>query len=134
MDLKYRWLDSTPEFNDETAWHKIEEILKFRGWMSLNRMTSRILLVEDFEQVLLGFICFQLVPYVGPIWMHPSERGNGIAEEMARQMWEFLVSVHARGWLAGAESSHGAKLCELFGMTKIEHPMYVVVGMEERKT
>lgn len=130
--MKYRWLEHSPE--DEPDWKRVEEILKFRGWMSLNRPTSRVLIAEDMEQHLAGFICFQLIPYVGPIWLHPAERGSGIAEEMARQMWEFLLSVHARGWMAGAESVHTEKLCEKFGMTKIEHPMFVVVGMEERRS
>lgn len=128
--VRFRWLDPTTE-NSEGDWNRVEAILKARGWMSLNHNTSRVLMAEDEFGALMGFLAFQLIPFVGPVWVHPSERGTGVADEMAQQMWEFLGEAQVRGWIAGAESAHGQRLCEMFDMERIEHPMYITVGMEK---
>lgn len=127
--VQYRWLDPTTP-NAESDWAAVEKVLVARQWMSLNRYTSRILLAEDEDGNLVGFFVFQLIPFAGPLWLHPSERGTETATDMARQMWEFLTSANVRGWIAGGESPHGERLCKMFGMEKIEYPMYIAVGME----
>lgn len=129
ISITYRWLDPTTP-NADADWAKVEKVLVARQWMALNHHTSRVLLAER-DGDLVGFFAFQLVPYAGPVFLHPAERGTGVADEMARQMWEFLMSAKVRGWIAGAETAHGERLCEMFGMEKITYPMYIVVGMQK---
>ena len=129
--VKYRWVDG-PTCEDED-WDRIEEILKARGWMSLNRTTSRILVAEDSEGKLYGFQVLQLVPHVEPLYVAPAARASGIAEELVERMVKFLGEVKIRGYLATAESSFAAQLCEKHGMTKLDFPVYAKVGMTENK-
>jgi len=120
----YRWVDGPTATNEE--WDKIEGILASRGWMSLNRATSRVLVAELDGK--LAFHVFQLVPYCGPLFVPPSMRGTGVAEELANRMVDFLAEINVRGWIVVADSPHASKLCEERGMDKVNSPVYVMVN------
>jgi hypothetical protein len=125
MDVTYRWVNGWEAVQDE--WDHIESVLMARGWMSLNRNTSRILLAELDGEV-IAFNVFQALPYVGPLHVDRKLRGTGIAAELADRMLEFLVNIQARGFLTIAESPHSELLCEQRGMTRVEKPVYVMTG------
>jgi hypothetical protein len=118
----FRWIDG-PTATDE-EWDRIGAILSARGWMALNRFTSRVLVAEDASGI-RGLIVAQLVPHVGPLWARPSERGTGLAEDMATKMFDYLVEAQARGWVVIADSPHVPPICESHGMRKVESPVYV---------
>jgi hypothetical protein len=122
-DPTYRWVDG-PTATDE-EWDKIEGILASRGWMSLNRPTTRILVADDADGSLLGFICLQMVPHTEPLFVRPSQRGTGLAETLADKMLEFMLSIQARGWMVVADNPIAAELCESRGMVKVESPVYI---------
>lgn len=124
VDVKFRWIDGPEATSAE--WDRFERILAAKGWASLNRNTSRILVAEDAAGELLGFEVFQLAPFVGPLYLRPSARGAGLAEQLSDRMFEFLAETKARGWMVTAASHHAAKICEAHGMTKIEMPVYVM--------
>lgn len=123
--ITFRWIDGPTASQED--WDSLEIELAARGWMSLNRATSRILLAE-LDGKLQGFHVFQLVPYCGPLFVVREARGSGLAETLADKMQEFLVESHARGWIAAAESPYAAKLCEARGMERLPAPMYVMVN------
>jgi hypothetical protein len=93
--------------------------------MSLARPTSRILVAEDEYGLLLGFSCLQLVPHLEPLFVIPSMRGSGLAEELADKMVEFVLDMKVRGFMVVAESPHAVKLCEDRGFKKVECPVFV---------
>jgi hypothetical protein len=122
-----RWVDG-PTCSD-TEWteaiYKIESIMSTRGWMSLNRYTSRIRVAEDEEGNLKGFFVFQFLPSCGPMWVAPSERGSGLADELADDMQSFLEESKARGWIIICDNPVAAKMCQAREMKKVESPVYV---------
>jgi GNAT superfamily N-acetyltransferase len=124
-EVRYRWING-PEASAE-EWDRIEGLLAARGYMSLNRFLSRILLAEE-EEGIVGFHIFQAVPYAGPLWVRPSVRGKGIAEKLADDMLTFLAEIHVRGFLVIADSPHSAKLCRERGMTELKSPVFVMGG------
>jgi hypothetical protein len=130
-DLRYRWVDGPT--CDDADWDRIEIILASRGWMSLNRPTSRILVAETEDGKLASFLVLQMIPHTEPLWVAPEFRASGLAEQMVDAMVKFLNDVKIRGYLATAESPFAAKLCEEHGMKKLEHPVYIKVGMEPNK-
>lgn len=121
MDVKYRWIDGPMASQEE--WDRIESILSARGWMSLNRLSSRILVAERDDK-LIGFHIFQLIPSAGPLWVIPSERGFGVAEKLADDMLDFFAETATRGWMVVAENPSAARLCADRGMHKIESPVF----------
>jgi hypothetical protein len=127
-NVEYVWLDG-PSLSDsdwETQTAAISRVIDARGWMKLNRPTSRILIAEDANGGMLGFHVFQLVPYCGPLFVLPSQRGGTLASALADKMVDFLEESNTRGWIVTATSEHAAKMCESRGMTKIEQPVYVM--------
>jgi hypothetical protein len=60
-EVTYRWIDGPTATDAE--WNEIDRLLASRGWMSLNRMTSRVLVAER-DAAIIGFTCLQLVPHV----------------------------------------------------------------------
>lgn len=121
MDTTFRWIDG-PSATD-AEWEKIDAILANKGWASLNRPTTRLLVVEDGDRI-LGFICLQLFPHTEPLYVTPSQRGTGLAKELSDQMLEYLKKVEARGWMAIADSPFAAEMCEKAGMVKVDAPVY----------
>ena len=122
-EVTYRWIEGPNATQAE--WDRIEEILAARGWTSLNRSTSRILCAEDASGGLLGFIILQFYFHTEPLWVRPSQRGTGLAEELADRMVAFMLENQARGWLVIAYDPAAVKLCESRGMTKVESPVYM---------
>lgn len=121
--LTFRWIDGPVATDDD--WDKIEHILAARGWMSLNRNTTRILVAETPDGKIAGFQTLQLVPHTEPLFVAPSQRGTGLAEELTERMYAFLTEVHVRGFVAIAESRFAEELCEKHGMKKVACPVYV---------
>jgi len=122
-DITTRWIDGPTA--SQTDWDAIEAILAARGWVSLNRATSRILIKEHGDEIIAIHV-FQLLPMAGPLWVLPKYRGTGLAAELADEMLTFLIEANARGWIVLTESVHAAKLCEDHGMTLVNEPVYVM--------
>lgn len=121
--ITYRWLDGPTATEEE--WNRFEDILVARGWMSLNRPTSRVLVAEDEHGDLAGFIVMQLVPHTEPLWVRPSQRGGEVANELADRMLRFMMDIQARGWMLVASSDTIAKMAEARGMVRETLPVYV---------
>jgi hypothetical protein len=119
----YRRVDGPTATQEE--WDRIESILVARNWNSLNRDASRILVAEDVSGQLLGFFVAQYVIHTEPMWVLPSQRASGIADDLADKMLEFMISNNARGWVLVANSPIVAKMAEARGMVREESPVYV---------
>lgn len=122
----YRWLDGITASTKD--WEAIESVVESRGWMPLNRATSKILLVENTEGGLIGFMVFQLVPYVGPLYVEDAFRGQGTAEDLTERMLQFIESTDCRGFVVVAENQFSKRLCEANGMQLVRDPVYIKVG------
>ena len=122
MSVTTRWVDGLAATDDE--WKVIDHLLESRGWMSLNRMTSRVLLAERGE-VIVGFSVVQLFPGVGPLYVRPASRGTDVAASLADMTMAWLQEIKARGWMVVADSPFTVKLCEARGMERLESPVYV---------
>jgi hypothetical protein len=123
----YRWIDGPTA--TEAEWDEIELVLAARGWMSLNRPTSRILLCE-VDGKLGGFFVFQLIPHAGPFYVRPTLRGTEVAQELASRMSQFFAETNARGVIIVADNPVSAKMCEERHMLRVPSPVYVLPGAE----
>lgn len=123
-EVTYRWIDG-PDAS-QADWDEIDRKLAARGWMSLNRATSRIRLAERDGKI-VGIYCLQLLPHIEPLLVDRHERGSGVAEQLVDDMQNFLVEVRARGFMAVCEHPLAAKMCEDRGMVKVPYPVYVSV-------
>jgi hypothetical protein len=124
-EIQYEWVDG-PNSSDQ-AWDVIEQIMATRGWLGLNRNTTRVLLAWKDDKV-IGFNVLQLMPYVGPLFVVPSERGTGVAGELVDRTMQFMAEVDARGFLAIAHSEHSVKKCISLGMELVEAPVFMYGG------
>jgi len=132
-DVTYEWVDGPDSGGPHPAtreeWARVCDVVAERGWMALNRTYTRVLLARRGEDI-VGFHVMQLVPHTEPLYVAPTERGTGIAEEMADRMVEFLKGANVRGWITIADSPHAKALCEERGMTRIKSPVYQALGTE----
>jgi hypothetical protein len=119
--VRFEWIDG-PMCSDED-WNSIEEVLQRRGWASLNKNTSCILMARTDNE--FAFLVLQLVPYIGPLFIPASMRGGTTAREMATRTLEFLQKSKTRGWLVVAESPFTERICKELCMEKIDSPLYV---------
>jgi len=119
----YRWLT-----NDEIV-NEVNPICARRGWALLNvndaQPTCRVLgAFDEFEGGLIGFMAFSLMPMIGSLWVQPDHRDGTVSRELAVQMHQFLKDADARGFIAVADHPVTSRICERFGMVKMEAPVY----------
>lgn len=128
--IRYRWIDGpalTPEqWKAETE--TIERVLAARGWMSLNQMTSRVLVAEGESGELIGFFCLQLIPHVEPMFVVPSMRASDVAETLADKMLEFMQQAQARGWMLCTDNPLVARMAEARGMEQVKAKVFAKVS------
>jgi GNAT superfamily N-acetyltransferase len=122
-DLEIRWLDGE-------ALRELEPTLKARGWMALNKETSRAIAAFDNGR-LVGFFVLQAVPYLGPLYVDTGWRGTGVSTQLVDAMVEFLRDISCRGAMLVAENPHASRLAEAFKMERINSPIYQKVDMGE---
>ena len=126
-EVTFQWIDGPdgdgPQPATQAEWDAIDEVCAARGWMSLNRMLTRILVAKRGDEI-VGFHVLQLIPHVEPLYVAPSERGTELAAQLADQMVAHLVDVKARGWLVVADSPFAEQLCKERGMKKLKAPVY----------
>ena len=108
----------------------LEPMFKQRGWMCLNKETSRIM-GTFHEGKLIAFVVLQLVPHLEPLWVDPSYRGAGVAEELVSEIARYIKSAKTRGVMIVADNPGVARLAEHFGMSRILSPVYSKVDMGE---
>ena len=109
-------------------WSRVDRLLEKRGWAPLNRDLSRILIAEQDGEI-VGFSVLQMLPFAGPLFVERKHRGTGMADKLATDTINYLVDCNARGWFVIADSPHVPKLCERFGMHKVESPVYITKGI-----
>jgi hypothetical protein len=124
----FRWLS-----NDEIeAW--VNPVCKQQGWTLLNindqQPTCRVLGAFKDGVSFVGFICLQMFPVIGPEWCDADHRNGHVSRELAELMHGFLVDVKARGALTICESPVSERFAKRYGMTKVEHPVYLLPGVE----
>lgn len=117
--ITYRWLD-------RSDLHLVDPIVAAHSWITLNEYTSQVLVAEDDCEI-VGFCVFQLTPQVGPFFVSPEHRGNGVADELGKHMKEFMEEVNCRGYFAIADNPHVVKLCEAQGMARMDSPVFIMV-------
>jgi Acetyltransferase (GNAT) domain len=127
-DVRFEWLDGPDSQGPRPAtreeWDHIDEILAARGWMSLNRQMTRVLVAKR-EDTIVGFHVLQLIPHTEPLYVDPGERGTELAANLADGMVKYLTDVKARGWMVLAGNPHTEKLCKERGMVKVANAVYV---------
>lgn len=126
--IRFEWIDGpdavdAPRPATREEWDAIDDICNARGWMSLSRSYSRVLVAHRGDRM-IGFHVLQLLPHAEPQYVNPDERGTGIAQQLADQMVAFLEGIKARGWMVIADSPFAEKMCKERGMTRIKSPVY----------
>jgi ribosomal protein S18 acetylase RimI-like enzyme len=115
-EVTYRWLEM-PELM------LIDPIINQHNWTPLNEATSRVLVAEAGGKI-VGFIVMQLYPHLEPLWVDKAHRSDGIAENLAAKMMEFLNEVEVRGFQVCADTEFAKRLCEAHGMELVTAPVY----------
>lgn len=119
--VELRWLDG-----DDLD--QLEPILRERGWMSLNKSTTRVR-AAFYEGRIVGFVCLQLVPHMEPLYVEPEFRGSPVAMDLVNDMAEFIRDARCRGVMIVAGAPGIEALAKHFGMEQITHPVYIKVDM-----
>ena len=73
-------------------------------------------------QQLVGFLCFQLLPHVEPLWIDEAYRDNGLWRQMAEMIKPFTEPLTSFIVADDASVEHMAKE---YGFEIVEKPVYV---------
>lgn len=123
--MNYRWL------TNEEIETLVNPVMKIRNWAELNINeqfpTCRVLgaFLDDGE--LIETLVMQMYPVLGPLVRINNElRDSGeTSRRLSVIMEAFLTDTGARDFMAVANSPVTARLCERFGMKKLDVPVYV---------
>ena len=103
----------------------LEPVLESNHWSSLNANTCRVRAAFDGSK-LVGFLVLQQFPILGPMWIDPNYRGDGLPGRLALEMRDFLKDIEVRGFLVIAESEFTEIMCRHFGLKKVDSPVYML--------
>jgi hypothetical protein len=127
--IRFEWIDGPempnalrPATNEE--WNKIDDILLAQGWMSLNRVLTRVRVGWEGDEI-VAISTIQMLPNVGPMWVAKHLRGTGVADDLVGDTLKFLLESKCRGWIVIADSPHTAKIAVNQGMEKIKSAVYI---------
>lgn len=107
--------------------HMLDDIIAKEGWTPLNPDLSYAYVVKEDGEI-IGFTILQMIAHCGPQYVNPINRGNGITEDMARAVIEKARDVGLKGFMVIADSPYTSKLCDEFGLEKINNPTYFYRG------
>jgi hypothetical protein len=122
-EVTFRWLTS-----DEIA-DVLNPVLRVQGMAQLNvnsqQPTCRVLGGFQGDRLVQAF-AWQLYPMLGPMVKVDStfRDGGEVSRELATRMTEYFITVGARAAICIADSPVTERLCERFGMTRIESPVF----------
>lgn len=128
--MEYRWLE--PKEIEEL----VNPVLKSHGWAELNVTaccsgcgaplpTNRVLGAFLEDGTLFETLTFQMFPMLGPMVKHTEAVDSGeVSRQLAATMYDWLNEAKARDFMAVANSPVVARICERFGMKRIEAPVY----------
>jgi len=118
--IAFRWVEG-----NQPEMEAVQAIIEEKGWTPLNFPTSRAYCAFDGDS-LIGFIVLQLFPHTEPLFVADEYRGTGVTEELVDGMASFMEDVRARGFICIADSPFAEKLCQSWGMKRIESPVYLM--------
>lgn len=122
----FKWLTT----DDDAALNFVYTTIDNLGWQRLPDRstlftTHRILGAFDRSDRCVAFHVLQFIPHAEPLYVDALHRHSHLGLDLARLMYAYLMAEGCRGWFAVAENSGVAKLCEQFGMKKLEYPVYI---------
>lgn len=122
----YRWLDgaqSVDLINPIIEKHNAQRSDDLQ-WALLNSGTAfaEAAFEDDF---LIGFVCLQLFPVLGPLWVESMSRNGEISKRLIENMRKTLASMQTRGCIVICENPATERMCRMSGMKKVEYPVYV---------
>jgi hypothetical protein len=124
--VTYRWLDGNEAvdlINPLIERRNAQNTSDF-SWALLNGATS--FAVGAFEDdFLIGFICMQMFPFIGPMWCDSFSRNGEISKRLTEEMRAVMAKMTARGCAVICESPVTERMCRAVGMTKVSYPVYI---------
>ena len=127
--MEYRWL------TDDEIVEQFNPACRAQGYAEMNvnpeRPTCRVLGAFWDGQLVEAF-AFQMYPVLGPMLKTDNTfRDNGEASrKLGQLMAEFFDESKARGCLTIVDTPVTQRLCERFGMERVERPVYSFVRAE----
>lgn len=107
---------------DETE--KLTPFLKQQGWgIPLPHLAAVV--VGEYQGEIVSFAVAQLIPHAEPIYVSPSWRGTGLAEETAKQLAGYMLRAGTGMCLSIAQTKFAEDLCRMLGMVEMQGKIFV---------
>lgn len=118
--MEFRWLEP------EEIVALVNPSLALQGWPQLNTGCCRVLGAFEGDRLIECFT-LQLYPVLGPLLrVDNTVRDNGeTSRELAQRMQAYLKQEDARGYMTIADNPLTERLCERFGMKRVDSPVFV---------
>lgn len=122
--MTIRWL------TDEEVLGIVNPACAQRGWAQQNTGMCRVLGAFYESGELIEFFVLQMYPMLGPLLRldNINVDGGEVTRELTKRMEEYLIETNARGYMTIADSPLTVRLCERFGMTRVESPVFTKGG------
>lgn len=101
---------------------QLSPIFLQEGWSPLPKSAMAILAFDG--EGIAGFHVLRPHPFAGPAWVRPDKRGGPLAVILAKHVNE-LIEDSGSPVIVVADNPVVAKMCELFGMRRVESPVYI---------
>lgn len=116
-ELTYRLLK-------EDEWEKLKGLAENDEWIP-HPSTSAVIIAEDNDDKIVGFLVAQLAVHVEPVWVTPADRGTSTMFMMWRNMQEHLKDQGVKNYFCHASSAQIGSYLERLGLKRLDYLSYL---------
>jgi len=105
-------------------WEKLKGLAENDGWIP-NPQVSAIVIAEDDDDKIVGFLVAQLAVHVEPLWVAPSSRGGVTMARLWHEMQGHLREQGVKAFFSHASNEEIGSYLERLGLQKISFIPYM---------
>jgi len=108
---------------DPAAWARLAPIYLSQGDVLPSAEQNRAIIAEENGKI-VGMCGINLVAHVGPLWVDPDRRGQGLAHGMTQAAEDLIRKLGGRGYLMFPSNEASRRVTEKMGLEAVDWKVY----------
>jgi len=104
---------------DRTELHKLRKFYKLEGSLRDPKGLFTAAVAELPDETIVGMLGFELIPHLGPLYVMPNYRNNGIAVQLYQAIEVELDKKPGTGYYTFPSNEASKRVMEKLGLTKL---------------
>ena len=108
---------------DPAEWGKLEPIYQSQGDTLPSAEQNRVIVAESGGGI-VGMCGVNLVAHIGPLWVAPEFRGNGMGQAMTQAAEDLIKQLGGKGYLMFPSNRASSRVAEKMGLEQMSWKVF----------